>query len=299
MLERLLAPFTRRWGWARTVLRVQQRFGEVHGASLAAAVTLTAFLSLFPLLLVLIAVIGWFSSQTDDLAVQLMDRMGLRGAAAELVESAITSAERSRRFATLLGVGGFLWTGMNLVTALQQAFNSVWQVAGRGLRDRALGLLWLIGAALLLGASLVVTAAARWLPGPVWPVALLGSLALGVVLWLWTLHTLANRDVGWKPLLPGAVLGAVGLVALQFVGAFYVPRAVATSSALYGSLGTVFAVIAWLYFFGRLVVYAAVLNVVRWEEGHGTVTAEIEVPRVPGPVPLATTRAGEVLRTGD
>lgn len=295
MLERLFAPLTRRWAWARTALRVQQRFGEVHGASLAAAVTLTAFLSLFPLLLVLIAVLGWFSSQADDLTVQMVQRLGLRGAAAELVTSAIQSAERSRRFATLLGVGGFLWTGLNLVTALQQALNSVWQVAGRGLRDRAIGLLWLVGAAVVMAASVGVTAGVRWLPGPAWPFALLGSLALGVVLWLWTLRTLTNRDVGWKPLLPGAVLGAVGLVVLQVVGAHYVPRAVATTSALYGSLGTVFAVIAWLFFFGRLVVYAAVLNVVRWEEDHGTVTAEIEVPHVPGAVPLVAGRSGEVV----
>lgn len=297
MLERLLAPLTRRWAWARTALGVQQRFGEVHGGSLAAAVTLTAFLSLFPLLLVLIAVVGWFSSQADDFAVQMVERLGLRGAAADLVTSALESAEKSRQFATTLGVLGFLWTGLGLVSALQQALNSVWQAGGRGLKDRAVGLLWLVGAALLLAASIAVTAAARWLPGPAWPVVLLCSFTLGVALWIWTLHTLANRDVGWKALLPGAVLGAVGLVVLEVVGAWYLPRAVATSSALYGSLGTVFAVVAWLFFFGRLVVYAAVLNVVRWEEDHGTVTAEIEVPKVPGAVPLVTSRAGEVVHS--
>jgi hypothetical protein len=62
-------------------------------------------------------------------------------------------------------------------------------------------------------------------------------------------------------------------------------------------LGTVFAIIAWLFFFGRLVVYASVLNVVRWEEDHGTVTAEIEVPQMPGAVPLVTSRAGEVVHS--
>jgi hypothetical protein len=55
----------------------------------------------------------------------------------------------------------------------------------------------------------------------------------------------------------------------------------------------VFATLAWLLFFGRLVVYAAVTNVVRWEEDHGTVTAEIELPRLPGQVPVSATRSGE------
>ena len=35
-------------------------------------------------------------------------------------------------------------------------------------------------------------------------------------------------------------------------------------------------------FFGRLVVYSAVVNVVRWEEEHGTVVIDIRVPNLPG-----------------
>ena len=66
-----------------------------------------------------------------------------------------------------------------------------------------------------------------------------------------------------------------------------------SASALYGTLGVVFATLAWLLFFGRLVVYSAVLNVVRWEEDHGTKTVGLEVPKVPGEVALEATRAGE------
>ena len=60
-------------------------------------------------------------------------------------------------------------------------------------------------------------------------------------------------------------MSAVGLEILKVVGAYYVPKAVASSSALYGSLGVIFALLAWLLIFGRLVVYSAVLNVVRYE----------------------------------
>ena len=108
------------------------------------------------------------------------------------------------------------------------------------------------------------------------------------------MKALSNRDVGWKALLPGAVVGAVGFEVLKLVGSVYVPRLVASSSALYGSLGVVFAILAWLLFFGRLIVYSAVVNVVRWEEDHGTVTVDLPVPKVPGEVPTEATRAGEV-----
>jgi membrane protein len=120
------------------------------------------------------------------------------------------------------------------------------------------------------------------------------------VLWWWTSRALPNIRVPWRRLVPGAVLGAIGLEVLKVAGAFYVPRAVASSSQLYGSLGVVFAILAWLLFFGRLIVYSATVNVVRWEEDHGTVVIDIRVPNLPGEQndPDAT-RAGQQDPEGD
>jgi membrane protein len=77
------------------------------------------------------------------------------------------------------------------------------------------------------------------------------------------------------------------------VASFVVPRVVASSSELYGPVGVVFAVLAWLLLFGRLVVYAAVVEVVMWEKRHGTVQLTIEAPARPGVAPVGATRAGE------
>jgi membrane protein len=276
-------------------LRVQERFSEVHGSYLASAVTLSAFLSLFPLILVVIAVVGFFSSQSSNVAGDIIRNLGLSGEGAKAITSAIQEAERSRKTASVVGLVGLLWSGLGLVAALQFAFDSVWQTAGRGLRDKLVGLAWLIGAGLILLGSIAVTAAVNFLPGFLAPLALAVTLFVDFALWLWTLKVLPNRDVGWKPLIPGAIVGAVGLEALKVVGAIWVPRIVASSSALYGAIGVVFAVLAWLLFFGRLVVYVGVVTVVRWEEDHGTVTAEIELPRVPGEVPIKATRAGDAV----
>lgn len=295
MIDRILGPLARRWAWVGTAIRAQKRFSEIHGSYLAAAVTLTAFLSLFPLMLFVTGVVGFFSRNATDLPAQIISRLGIPpgGDAADMLNRAITKAEESRRTASFVGIVGLLWSGLGLVAALQFAFDSVWQVAGRGIKDKAFGLAWLVGAGLIFLASFGLTTALRLLPGPLWPLALLGGLAVDIALWLWTFQVLSNRDVGWKPLIPGAVLGAVGLGLLKAVGSLYVPQVVASSSALYGSIGVVFAILAWLLVFGRLVVYAVVLNVVRWEEEHGTDTVEIELPHVPGEVPVAATRSGD------
>ncbi|HEX2063050.1 MAG TPA: YhjD/YihY/BrkB family envelope integrity protein [Acidimicrobiales bacterium] len=293
MKERILGPLRRRWAWFDTGVRTWERFDEVHGNYLAAAVTLTAFLALFPLLLAVIAVVGFFSHNAADLPGEVVQRLGLTGQAADTVTSAIRAAEKSRRAASLVALAGLLWSGLGLVAAFQFAFDSVWQVAGRGLKDKLYGLGWVAGAAVLFMATSAVTPALRILPGPVWPLAMAAGFAVNVAVWLWTFKALTNRQLGWKALLPGAVAGAVGLEVLKVVGGIYVPEAIASSSGLYGSIGVVFAILAWLLLFGRLVVYAAVLNVVRWEEDHGTVRAEIELPQVPGEAPVGVTRAGE------
>ncbi len=282
-----------RWRWFGTALRLQKRYSELNGNYLAGSVTLAGFLSLFPLLLFAIAVLGFFAAASTDLAGDVVERLGLTGDAERAVVDAVATARQSRRAASLVGIAGLLWSGLGLVAAVQYAVNASWQVTGRGWRDKLKGLVWLAGATVVLLSSLALSAAINFLPTAFAPLSVLTGLAVNLGLWLWTLDVLANRDVGWKSLLPGAILGAVGLEILKVVGSVYVPYAVKSASALYGTLGVVFATLAWLLFFGRLVVYSAVLNVVRWEEEHGTKRVELEVPRVPGEVPVEATRAGE------
>jgi membrane protein len=281
--------------WLKPVLAVQKRYGEVGGNQLAAAFTLQAFLSLFPLLLVAIAVIGFVAADVKvDLAGRLIDQLSLKGEAARVFDQAITQAVRSRKAASVLGALGLLGSGLGLVGALQFAYNSVWQVNDRGLKDKAVGLAWLAGAALLFVASAALTTALRWLPGFLAPLGILVTLGVSFALWVWTSRMLPNRSIGWTHLVPGAILGAVGLEALKFVGAFYVPKLIASSSSLYGPLGVPFAILAWLLLFGRLILYSAVLNVVLYERKAGTIKALVEAPPIPGARPIAT-RAGKLL----
>jgi membrane protein len=272
-------------------MRVQDRFDEVHGGYLASAVTLAAFTSIFPLLLVAVAVVGFLSVRTDVTGT-VISHLGISGEAATAVEAAIRTAQRSRKGALGVGTVGLLWSGLGMVAAIQYAFDNVWQVKGRGIRDKLSGLLWLVGSVAILVASVGLTALVNVIP---WlaPVSVIVGVAVNFALWLWTLKALLNVEVPWRALAPGAVLGAIGLEVLKVLGSIWVPRAVASSSALYGSIGVVFAILAWLFFFGRLTVYVAVLDVVRWEEEHGTVTVEINLPRHPDTIAVEATRSGE------
>jgi membrane protein len=229
-------------------------------------------------------------------AGRLISELGLTGEGATAIRNAVATAERSRQAASIVGLAGLLWSGLGLVNALQYGYNQVWQVEERGFRDKAIGLGWLVGAAVIFVAAAAVTTVIGLLPAFFAPLGFLVSVGVNFALWLWTAKVLPNRDVGWRPLMPGALFGAVGLEVLKVVGGYYVPRLVTHSSQLYGSLGVVFAVLAWILIFSRLILYSASLNVVLYEKKRGTIKTMIEVPRIPEAKPDETSRSGRVER---
>jgi membrane protein len=291
VLERL----GRRFRWLRTALAVHQRVSDIGGGPMASSITLAGFLSLFPLLLVGVAVLGFVSANRTDFAQSVVDQFGLTGDAARQVVDAIAEAEQSRRAASIVGLVGLLWAGLGVVGTLEQAFDATWQVTGRGWKAKLIDLVWLVGAFGLFLATSALGPVAAWLPGPAVVPAVAFGLVLDAVLLLWMFRALTNVAVAWTDHLPGAIVGAVGVEILKLVGTIYVPRAASSASALYGSIGVVFAILAWLALFARLVVYASALNVVRHEERYGTVTVEVRAPRIAGRVPVEANRGGAVL----
>ena len=278
------------------LLRVQDRFGEIQGTALANGIALQSFLSLIPLLLVGIAVAGFLAEGDATFTGDVIDAFGLPpdGTAAENLSEAIQTAEESKRAASIVGALGLLWTGLGVVAAVQRAIDAVWQTKSQGIKDKLRAVLWLLGSVVIFLTSFAITSVLNFLPGFLAPVSLVLGLVVNVGLFLWTFSELGRVPVGWKALLPGAVACAVGFEVLKVVGSLYVPRLVANSSALYGSLGIVIAILAWLAFFGRLIVYGAVVNVLRWEDEHGTLKVPIEAPRVEGAIALEADRAGAV-----
>jgi membrane protein len=293
-IERLVTTLRERVPGLDTAMTVHERVGMIGGGPASSALALTAFLTLFPLLLVAIAVVGFFAADDIDFPARMVENLGLHGQAARMVLDAIDTAEKSRRTATVIGIVGLLWGGLALVASLEAVLNSVWQVRGFGITGKLRHLAWLAVTGILLVASMTIGPLLNVLPGP----AVVATLLLGVVvdsiLMFWTFHQLTNAPVLSKAHLPGAIVGGVGLAVLKAVGGVWVPRMVTQSSGLYGSIGVVFAVLAWMILAAKLFVYAASFNVVRYEQKHGTVTVELQVPHIEGHVPMDATRGGAV-----
>ena len=279
-----------------TLLRIQDRFGEIQGTALANGIALQGFLSLIPLVLVAIAVAGFLASGDATFSRDVIDALAIPkdGPAAENLRTTIDTAQESKRAASIVGVLGLFWSGLAVVAAVQRGIDAAWQTKSEGLKDKLRAVLWLVGAVIIFLSSFALSAVLNFLPGFLAPVSIILGLAVNTGLFLWTFSELGRVPVGWRALLPGAVLCAVGFEILKVLGSIVVPRLIANSSALYGSLGIVIALLAWLAFFGRLLVYGAVVNVLRWERAHGTLKVPVEAPRIEHAIALGADRAGAV-----
>ncbi|MGW7555018.1 YhjD/YihY/BrkB family envelope integrity protein [Streptomyces rimosus] len=92
-------------------------------------------------------------------------------------------------------------------------------------------------------------------PGLGVPLQMVGAVAM----WWWTQHLLLAGRVRWLPLLPGALLAGVGVVAFSWASGLWLPRALTRSVERYGQLGSVFTLLSWLIlFFATVVVGIAV-----------------------------------------
>jgi membrane protein len=280
-----------------TALETHQRVGEIGGSQLAAAVTLTVFLSLFPVLLVATSVVGFLAAGDSDLAGRIVRELDLTGDAARVVTDGLDAAERNRASSSIVGFGGFVWTAIGVVSAIQHVCDRAWQVSGRGIKDKLVAAGWLLGSLIVLGLAIGAAGLVPGLPGWLTPLETIAGIGFGVLFFLWTFRVLTAKSLPLRAHLPGALLGGIGLHLLTRLSGFLIGRQVESSSALYGSIGVVFALLAYLLLFGRLLVYAVSLNVVRWERVHGVVHVEVAVPRFDGEVPVEADRSAVVTKT--
>lgn len=292
----------RRWPWLGRLLDVQERVSEVNGGFVAAGITISAFLALFPLLLVAIAVIGFIAAGDKTVPTRLIDHLGLTGSSAHTMRQAIDHAAASRKAASVVGLLGLAWSGSGVAVALQQGVRAPWQERPEGLKDRVTGVLFLVAGAIGFAAVIALGGLLAHLPHAIPTVV--GAAAIVVVgvaaeigLFLWMFWALGDRSIPWRDLVPGAISAGVGFEVLKLVGTVYVPRLVAQSSSLYGPLGIVFAILAWLALFARLIVYCSAANAVRYEAREGTITLEVQAPKLPGRAPTSATRAGTIVTT--
>ena len=226
---------------------------------MAGAIAYQAFVSLLPLLFLLVVVTATLGGEalTDRLLVIAAERLprDAQELVREAVRNAVEQTGNSVIGVAILGFGAFA-----VFNGLDKAFTELYGVDRGGtlpnqLRD-ALVVLVALGAAVFAivvswpAVSLFERLPFSWLLRP-------AVLVVGLTPMF---YVFPEVNLGWREVLPGVVTTAVGWTALEVVFRFYV-RFVVRSEA-FGIVSSVLILVTWLYFSGFVLLVGATFNAV-------------------------------------
>jgi YihY family inner membrane protein len=269
-IERLLRAadrFQQRHTVFALPIGVVKKFGDDQAGKHAALLAYYGFLSLFPLLLVFVTLLGYALANDPALQQQVID--------AAITQFPVLGTQLQRSIETIQGSGiglaigilGTLWGGLGITQSAQDAMNAVWNIPRKDRPNYWLRLARGLVSLLLLAAGVFAATASAQLGtatpgilGRVLPFA--ASLLLNLLLLAVSFQVLTGMSVPWPRLLPGAAAGAVGWSVLQTLGVVIVNRQLAQANLIYGVFAVVIVLLSWLYLGARLLLYAAELNVV-------------------------------------
>ena len=245
---------------------MQRQFSSLRGGNLAAAISMRAFLALFPIALLAIAFVGFAGGDAHSVARNLGSALGLGDDLSKGLVRAVASAQHRRVESSIVGVLGLVWTGTGLTASVNAAWDEAWNMKGGAWRGRAVGVVWLLGGLaflmLIAGTGILLRQENILLE-----FGILGGIAANSLFFYWTAIVLPARHIPRRAMRFPAIAAGVALEILKVVGSRVVPELVLRSSALYGTIGAVFALLVWLLVLGRLIVYTALLERVRWTDG--------------------------------
>jgi len=252
--------------WGPTFKRTLSEFKEDKLQHWAAALTYYAVLSLFPALLVMVAVVGLVADPATVTRF-LTDVIGTLGPASAVdtfrqpIES-VTSNQGAAGFAAIVGVVSALWSASGYVRAFTEASNSIYEVEeGRPFwKLKPLQLLITFVCVVLVA----VTAIALVVSGPLaeavggaiglsdvavtawqigkWPIMLLLVLLILHVLYFAS----PNAKVSRKWVSGGTILTLVVWIVASVGFAFYVAN-FGSYNKTYGTMGGVIVFLLWLW----------------------------------------------------
>ena len=251
------------------VFGVVKKFGDDNGGVLVSNLAYSAFVSLFPLLLILLTILGFIAS-----ADKSFRESAVKSAVANqipLIGSTLTSQvgqlHRASVIGLIVGLLFLIWGVTGLAQAGLFTMAQVWNLPGPARPGyvqrlgRAMLFLCLLGGGVIVttGLASLNTYAVKGL----WAVILIevATAAFNAGMYLGAFRALTAKGVPTRNLLPGAIIGGVLWTVLQVLGTWLVHHFL-HSDSLYGVFATVLGLLAWIYLAVEVTVYAAETNVV-------------------------------------
>ncbi len=304
-----LDKYREKWPWLDHVLRMQDRYTEQGGNQYAAGITYFSVMTIFPLMMLVLAVMAMILAGNEELLNEVMDKVATVGDGnmGEVLQTIIEQSIEQRKSVFSIGLLLALWTGLGWIAHLRLGVSEMWKVSGKadgfvsGKVKDLIGLLGLLVS--LIGAFAITTVGNSGLttqlldmvglsdvPGIryiTFAVALLVALIANFCVFFWMILYLPRTKVPRGSAVKAAIIGAVLFeVFKQFATMFF---SKALSNPAGAAFGPVIGVMVLMYFIWRILLYCSA-----W----AATTPESLANLRPDAPPAAVIRVRQEVRTG-
>jgi membrane protein len=258
----------------RLLKRAVSGWMDDRAMRLAASLSFFTMLSLGPLLLITLRVVGLIlgpEAAAGQLQFYLQQVIGPGGA--ELLQEVIAAAgedDTGGNIATAASIGILVFSASYVFAELQDAMNTVWDVptpegwaVWRMIRNRLVAFAMVLSLAFLLLVSMVISSVMAALAAYVMPepgrigqaINFLVSLGVTSTVFAILFKYIPDVHIRWRDVWPGSVLTAVLFTIGQLLVGMYLGQA--TVVGLFGAAGSLVALLLWVYYTAMIVFFGA------------------------------------------
>ena len=266
-LRKVMGPvdrWQRRVTWAGVPYAVVKKFGDDNANLIVVALAWYGFTAIFPLLLVMMTVLGFIGAQSIGTGIiHTLHEFPVIGTS---FNPSSPNALHGSALGLVIGLIGLVYGAQGVTQTAQEAMATVWHVPQNQRTGflprlgRSLAGLVTIGGAFVVNAFLTSYVTAGTTSYAIRIPVLAGLLIINVALYFATFTLLTAKVIGPRGLLPGAIVGAIAFTALITVGTGLMTHQLKYASATYGAFGSVIGIVTLLLLLAKLSMYAAELN---------------------------------------
>jgi membrane protein len=231
------------------------------------AVTVYSSLSVLPAALAFIAAAHPFQSDANVFAQHLVTHLKLTGSTASLVESTFGSTSSNALAASIAVIISFLLWGIGIGQIYQDVYARAWGVEVGSLADQGLFALFFF---VLAGAMAAQIVASERFQGADVLVLVPAWLIASTAFWLFVPSLLLHRKVGWRALLPGALMASFVIGGTIATSPLFIAAPLNQNGKAFGSFGVVLTVIGYVFVLLTMTLVCAVFSPVwrSWRESE-------------------------------
>ncbi|MBM3157013.1 MAG: YihY/virulence factor BrkB family protein [Chloroflexi bacterium] len=261
--------------FAIMIKQAVQEFLTDNCTHLAAAISYYLLLSIFPLLLAAITILSFFTRDPGIEAKVTQTIAEIMPISGEFVSVTIKEVSLGAGAAGAIATLGLIWTGMAVFNAIRKSVNTAWGIKTPRpfFRERLIELLMMAGFGALLLISIGVTTAFKIVRGAditifgrqladvgfIWQaLVVLASALVAFIAFLFLYKFIPNTNVRWRHVWLGALVAAILFEIIKDIFVWFAGH-FATYNLVYGTAGTIIALLVWSYLSAVIMLFCAKL----------------------------------------